>query len=144
MGALKYFLTGIIIWFIGSVFFGSSLNFIARSEPAQLYVSDVQSRKDTDGLRTYRPVFTVMTSPHDFAGNRWSRTPPHQIGETVAGRYDPATGEMRSDKMLRKSKWLGWIARIFGALLGLQGIALLLGVPEHRLPIPVRIGHPRR
>jgi hypothetical protein len=146
--ALKYLLVGVFVWFIGLIFFGNSMNFIGRSEPAQLYVSDLESRKDLDGVFSFRPVFklaSAKSAQKGYAGNQWDKIPPHQVGETVGGRIDPETGEMRSDKMLWKSKWLGWFARAFGALMGVQGLALLLGVPEYRLPLPIGIGHrPKR
>lgn len=144
---LKYVSIGCFIWFAGALFFGDGTEFRSRSEPVQLVVLDVQSRRDGGGLQSYRPVLALAAaeSPGSgYAGDIWSRFKPHEPGDIVPGRYDPASGEMRSDKMLGRTIWLGRIARVFGLLVGLQAVLILLGFPEDRLPLRVRIGSRRR
>jgi hypothetical protein len=144
---LKYIGAGFLIWFIGSIFFGDSLNFVSRSEPAQLIVLELQTRRNTDGFTMFRPVLALEAAQpprEQYAGNHWTLLAPHAVGDVVSGRYDPKSGEMRSDYMLGKYTWVGRIARIIGILIGLQGVALIFGVPEHRLPLRVRLGARRR
>ena len=139
---LKYVSIGCFIWFAGLLFFGGSADFISRSDPAQLIVLEVQSKQDTGGYTSYRPVFALEPSKaprQGNAGNIWSRVKPHEPGDIVPGRYDPESGEMRSDKMLGKTVWIGRIARIFGVLVGLQAVLIVMGFPEDRLPLRVRI-----
>ena len=144
---LKYIAVGLIIWILGSVFFGSSANFVKRSEPAQLIVVDIQSKRNEDDRTLYRPVLALeMAQPPrpQYTGNHWVSPLPHAKGEVVAGRYDAKTGEMRTDKMLKSSGRIGQIARIIGVLVAVQSIALIFGVPERWLPLRVQIGPTRR
>lgn len=143
---IKYLSVGFLVWIVGMVFCGNTLRFIDNSAPAQLYVADIQSRSEIGALPKFRPVFkleSARSSRQVYEGNIWTRPAPHKIGEVVAGRYDAKTGEMRSDDMLRKTKWFGWAARIFGMLLVMQALAILLGVPEDRLPLRVCLGSGR-
>ena len=144
---VKYIAVGLFIWLLGAVFFGSSLHFESRSEPAQLRVLTIESRRDREGLPQYRPVFVLAGAPsaaQGYAGDTWYKTPPHKVGEVVAGRYDATTGEMRSKQMLRTSVWLGRLAQIFGILVGCQSIAIIFGFPEQLLPLRIRLrGHRR-
>jgi hypothetical protein len=108
-----------------------------------LRVVELQSKRDTDGRTKYRPVFTLeapSVNIDEYAGNIWTSPPPHAVGDIVPGRFDAKTGQMRSDKMLKRSSWIGRIARYLGLFIGLQGIALLFGFPERWLPLPVRFG----
>jgi hypothetical protein len=145
LGSLKYALAAVVVWFVGALFFGGALNFINTSEPAQLRVVDVEAQRRADGLTHFRPVFTLAAGKAPaFAGHIWSRPAAHQTGDVVAGRYNSKTGEMRSDKMLTKSKWLGRFAQVLAVFMGLQAVAVLLGVPERALPLRLRMGAPRR
>ncbi len=144
---LKYVSIGCFIWFLGTLFFGDGTEFRNRSEPAQLIVLDVESRRDGFGFILYRPVLALAseTAPREgYAGTIWTRFKPHEPGDIVPGRSDPESGEMRSDKMLNRTIWSGRVARIFGVLVGLQAVLILLGLPEDRLPLRVRVGSRRR
>lgn len=141
--AFKYIFFGALFGLAGSVFVGSDQGFAARSEPAQLIVLQLDSRRDADRQTMYRPVFGLVTAARprpEHAGNVWTRPAPHQPGDIVAGRYDPRSGEMRSDGMSQRTLWLGRIAQVIGMLTVLQGILMLLGIPEILLPLRVRAG----
>ncbi len=147
MHVIKYLAVGLFIWFIGAIFLGSSSGFIARSEPAQLVVVGLDTKRNSDGHTMYRPVLALeaaKSSRNAYAGNHWTRPAPHTVGDVVEGRYDSESGEMRTDKMIHKFGWAGWIAKIAGILIGLQAFALILGVPESRLPLPVRVRSRRK
>ncbi len=91
----------------------------------------------------YRPVFGLETDARprpEYSGNTWMRFAPHQAGEIVSGRYDPDSGEMRSNRMMRRTSWSGRIAQLLGILSALQGLLMLFGVPEVLLPLRVRFG----
>lgn len=144
---VKYIAVGWLIWLVGTLFFGSSIHFEGRSEPAQLRVVDIETRRDVDGQRQYRPVFALAggrSTTQNHAGDEWYDIAPHQAGDLVSGRYDPQTGEMRSDQMQRTSLWLGRLAQIFGLLVGGQAIVIIFGLPERLLPFRIRIGGKRR
>lgn len=141
--AFKYLLVGAIFWVVGAFVLGGSQGFLARSEPAQLIVLQVDSHLDHDGFRTYRPVFgldtTVRPRP-EYAGNTWMRPAPHRAGDIVPGRYDRESGEMRSDRMMQTTVWIARIVKILGILAVVQAMLLLFGMPEVLLPLRVRIG----
>lgn len=146
MSFIKYLSVGFLIWIVGMLFCGNTLRFIDNSAPAQLYVADIQSRSEIGELPKFRPVFklaSARSSRQAYEGDTWLRPAPHKIGDIVAGRYDAKTGEMRSDRMLRITKWVGWAARILGIVMALQALAILFGVPEYRLPLRVRLGSGR-
>ena len=146
-GALKYLFAAFFIWAIGTLFFGSSNNFMARSEPAELRVVEMESQRDTDGDLRYRPIFELVDAAAGvapYAGNIWTWPAPHEVGEIVPGRFDAETGQMRSDKMLQRGAWLGRIARYLAVFIALEGVAMIFGVPEDRLLLRVRVGHRRR
>ncbi|MEP5760781.1 MAG: hypothetical protein ABJ327_16020 [Litoreibacter sp.] len=147
LSALKYFLTGFFLWGIGTLFLGGSGAFEAQSEMAELRVVELQSRRHRDGYTLYRPVFSLAkasTEVGTYVGNIWSRQLLHEAGDVVPGRFDPKSGEMRSEKMLKRNSWIGPIARYLGIFIAVQGVALLVGVQENRLPLPVRVGHSKR
>ncbi len=139
----KYLLVGAIFWIVGVFVLGGSQGFVARSEPAQLMVLQVDSRWDDEGYRIYRPVFGLHTAARprpEYAGNTWMRPAPHRAGDIVPGRYDRQSGEMRSDRMMQTTIWIAWIVKILGILAVLQAMLMLFGVPEVLLPLRVRIG----
>ncbi len=145
--ALKYIIAGILFWLAATFFLSGTQNFIKRSEPAQLIVLALDYRRDSDGGTMYRPVFgldNTERSRPEYVGNTWVKTPPHKAGEIVSGRYDQATGEMRSDRMIERDKWLLPIAQVLALLVVLQGILMFFGVPEVLLPFRVRGGNARR
>lgn len=145
---LKYVAVGSLIWIIGALFFGDSMAFRSRSGPVQLVVVDVTSKSNPEGGYSYCTVFALAepAAPRqEYAGNTCSRVRPHEPGDIVPGRYDPDSGEMRSDQMLGSAHWFGWLARVLGVFLGLEGVLILLGLPEHRLPLRIRVrSRPRR
>jgi hypothetical protein len=141
--AVKYILFGAIFWIVGALFFGNSQGFIARSEPARLIVLQMDSRLDTDGFRTYRPIFGLDNAARprpEYTGDIWMRPAPHAVGDIVPGRYDRDSGEMRSDSMLKGTKWAGRAAKIIGIVVMLQGVLMLFGIPELLLPLRVKAG----
>ncbi len=146
LDSIKYVIAAVVIWFGGALFCGDALHFINRSEPAQLRVVDIEAQRRADGLTHFRPVFTLTAAKAPaFAGDIWSRPAVHQTGDVVSGRYNSKTGEMRSDKMLTKGKWLGRFAQVLAILVGLQALAVLCGVPERFLPLRLRMAsRPRR
>ncbi|WP_411889355.1 hypothetical protein [Yoonia sp. SDW83-1] len=108
-----------------------------------LIVLQVDERRDTDGKRSYRPVFGLQTTDRprpEYTGSTWFSPKPHQPGDIVSGRYDPKSGEMRSDQMMGRSRWMWRVLQVVGALAVLQGILMLFGVPELLLPLRVRGG----
>jgi len=147
MSSLKYLVIGAFVWIIGSVFVGSSQGFLERSEPTRLIVLEMESKRDSEGDTTYRPVLAreAEEPPRTrYVGNHWSSPAPHAAGDVVPGRYDPETGEMRTDKMTGRSMLAGRIARWVGLAVALQGILVLGGVPERFMPLKFRTGHRRR
>lgn len=151
--AFKYVLVGTLFWAIGALFLGGDLRFYAQSEPAQLIVVRLDSKQDHStrynqsgplsrhSKTLYRPVFTLdtPTPPHpEYAGNTWMSPAPHQAGDKVAGRYDPASGKMQSDRMMTKTLWLSAFAQFIGLLAIVQGILMFFGVPEFVMPLRVR------
>ncbi|TXI04796.1 MAG: hypothetical protein E6Q73_02765 [Pseudorhodobacter sp.] len=153
--AIKYFLAGLFVALIGWFFFGDGLAFVARSEPAELRVIALDQRRHHDHTTqwqhrqrySYRPVFGLNdagATAKPYAGNIWTRPAPHAVGDVVPGRYEPATGAMRSDRMLETSLWLGGIAMFLGLLIALQSIALICGLPEEVLPLRISSASRRR
>ena len=150
LSVIKYNLAGMVIALIGALFYGDALNFAVHSVPARLTVAAVEQRSGPDqaqhGARhnlVYRPVFALETSGSrgaTYKSNIWTSPPLHRAGDVVPGRYDATSGEMRSDKMMGQSYWLGGFAIVLGLLTALQSIALLCGIPEGVLPIRVRLG----
>ena len=143
--ALFYISIATLFYFVGTLFAGPAKSFIANSEPATLIVLQVDERRKNDGGRTYRPVFGLETDVRprpEYAGSIWASPKPHQPGDIVAGRYNPRTGEMRSDKMAKQTIWIGRAAQFVGFLLFLQGILMFFGFRE-LIPIRFRSGRRR-
>jgi hypothetical protein len=149
--AFKYAFFGILFGVIGVFVMIDSLAFHARSEPAQLLVLQIDQKRDTSHRTTatfgprysYRPVFGLVTDARPrptYAGNVWMRPAPHTRGDTVAGRYDASTGEMRSDQMSGKSMLIGGMVAFIGLLAAFQGLLIFLGIPEFLLPLRLRGG----
>ena len=144
LASLKYSIAAILLWLVGAIFAGGAQEFVNRSEPATLVVLKIDSRRDADGRTTYRPVLALEGVGSDsYAGNIWSHPAKHKAGDVVPGRYDPDSGEMRSDEMLDDASWIGRFAKILAILVGIEALALLFGYPEHLLPIRVNRGRRR-
>jgi hypothetical protein len=149
--AFKYVLFGILFGVIGIFIMKDSLAFHARSEPAQLLVLRLDQMRDTSHRTrassaprySYRPVFELVTDARPrptYAGNVWMRPAPHTRGDIVAGRYDTATGEMRSDKMSDESMLIGGIGALIGLLAAFQGLLMFFGFPEVLMPLRLSSG----
>lgn len=132
---------GAVFYLVGSVFAGPARHFMATADPAMLVVLQVDEKRGSEGKRMYRPVFALDTDTRprpEYAGSIWTSRKPHQVGDVVAGQYDPVTGEMRSTQMARKTLRIGRIAQLIGALVMLQGVLLLFGLPNMLAPLRVR------
>ena len=137
--ALLNLFVGAFIYIIGSVFAVPAKNFLAASEPVALIVLQVDEKRDRDGDQMYRPVFGLVTDARprpEYSGSIWVRPKPHQPGDIVEGGYIPQTGEMRSNKMAKRTFWIGRIVQAIGLLLLVQGVLMFFGFPEI---IPVRV-----
>lgn len=140
--ALKYILVESIFLAVGTVFLADASHFKARSEPTSLIVLHVDSQRNADHRWQYRPTFGLnISGPQrtEYTGNRWTGSRLHEAGDIVPGRYDPVSGEMRSDKMQGWSQWFFRVAQLLGAVVILQGVLILFGVPEFLLPLRVRM-----
>ncbi|MFG5381596.1 DUF3592 domain-containing protein [Yoonia sp. R2-816] len=127
--AFKYIFVGALFLLVGWLLTASSSRFLENSQPATLIVLQVDERRDTDGKRSYRPVFGLQTTDRprpEYAGSTWFSPKPHQPGDIVSGRYDPQSGEMRSDQMMGRSRWMWRVLQVVGALAVLQGILMFL------------------
>lgn len=141
--ALKHVVTGLICWLIGAFLLTQDQDFKARSEPVQLVVLRIESQLNDKHERRYRAVFALDTPTRprpEHAANVWLAAAPHRAGEIVAGRYDPNSGEMRSDAMRGLGHWIGRIAHLIGIVATVQALLLLFGVPELLLPLRVKVG----
>lgn len=150
--AFKYLVAGALFWGIGLLLMGGDLAFYARSEPAQLVVIRMDGKRDHDHSRQgrygytsqkwlYRPVFVLDTPKRprrEYAGNTWVRPVPHAVGDNVAGRHDPNSGEMQSNAMLLRALWLSGLLQIIGLFSILQAILMFFGVPESLLLLRLR------
>ncbi|MGL4321442.1 MAG: hypothetical protein ACRCS3_11320, partial [Paracoccaceae bacterium] len=117
-----------------------------------LLVLKIEQRRDTTNTSTYqehrtryvyRPTFGLVTDARPrptYTGNVWMRPAPHNAGDTVSGRYDRVSGEMRSDAMGRQSLFIGGGATIIGLIVFVQGILMLFGIPELFMPLRLRSG----
>ena len=79
-----------------------------------------------DGKRRplYRPEFEVSDSGKrmNFSGNHWVSPKPHEIGDVVDGRYDPSSGKIVSNIMLRREKYLSSLLTNMGAIFFVLGL----------------------
>ena len=116
-------------------------NFLDVAEPVKLIVLQVDEKRDSEGKRSYRPVFGLVTDIRprpEYAGPIWVSPKPHQAGDIVQGGYNPTTGEMQSTRMANRTFWMGRIAQAFGPLVLAQGILMFFGFPEF-IPVRVRV-----
>ncbi len=145
-GSLKHLFVGALLVLIGTVIVNTNGAFLAQSRPAQLIVLQVDTDRNTDGMFTHRPTLGLVTERRprpEYSGAMWTGLALHQAGDVIAGRYDPDSGKMQSDRMLQISGWMARLAQVLGVIAGLQGILILCGVPEFLLPLRVRIGRQR-
>ena len=95
--------------------------FLANSNAVTLHVVEVESRTDQDGT-SYRPTFEMIADDGArirYKGNLWVNPPSHENDEIVSGRYEPATGEMQSDELIKTHHFKNGV-------FGLGGILFLL------------------
>ncbi len=142
--AFKYILIGAIFTLITTLMLLASSGFIERSEPVQLIVLQMERKTDDEGAILYRPVFALDTNERprpEYRGNSWISFLVHKAGDVVPGRYDAKTGQMNSDRMLTITRWVWRIVQVIGILTMVEGVLMLFGIPEHRMPI--RLGRRR-
>jgi len=131
--SLGLFLFGTLFLVIGWFFATSDSRFRANSQPATLIVLRLDEQSDGKGKTHYRPAYALQTKARprpEYAGGPYTSPMPHKAGDIVAGRYNPTSGEMRSDAMIGQGKRMWWLAQILGVLCILQGIALWFGFPS--------------
>lgn len=88
-------------------------------------VVTVEERQGKKGV-LYRPHFEVEASDGtriQYAGNIWVAPKPHEAGATVAARYDPSSGAIRSKTMLQSRQALGSVLLTTGGILTVLGAA---------------------
>lgn len=131
-GALKEILGGLILFAIGWFFATSDARFIQASQPATLIVLQTDKRPATGPNNgwMFRQVLGLETDVRprpEYSGNVWFSLPLHRLGEITAGRYDPVSGKMQTDRMLWVSWVIAWVTRILGVWLVLTGLSRLFG-----------------
>ncbi len=115
---IGFIVAGVMFCSVGYYLSGWQREFNARSLETTLKVLRIDSKvsrergsQDTGKTETlYRPVFQRRNDAGEwetYAGSLWNAQSPHKEGETVAGRYDPKTGEMVSMEMLGQMRSLG-------------------------------------
>ena len=140
--ALKHLLVGLLFLVIGIFMTTSNNRFIAASEPAELPVYKVESRKDSDGTIMFRPMFALVTDKRPqptYTGGLAASFMIHRAGDVVSGRYDAATGMIQSDRLTEIILWLARLMQVFGVIAVVQSVTIRLGMPEFMLPLPVRV-----
>ncbi|WP_022703317.1 DUF3592 domain-containing protein [Pseudorhodobacter ferrugineus] len=135
--SLTLILFGTLFLVIGHFFATADKRFIANSDPATLIVLRVEAQAIDHGKTAYRPVYALQTKSKprpeygpEYGGGPYSSPMPHKAGDIVSGRYNPKTGEMRSDTMTQQGNRMWFWAQILGALCILQAIALWFGFPS--------------
>jgi hypothetical protein len=145
--SMKHLFVGAFFVLIGTLIVNDDAAFHAASTPAELIVLQVDSRKTTDGRYEKRITFGLVTEVRprpEYRGGFWANIAMHRPGDIVAGRYDPTSGEMHSDRMLLIRGWIARLVQLLGVVAMVQGVLILFGIPETRMPLPVRIGRDRR
>jgi hypothetical protein len=145
--AFKHLVVGAMLLVFGCFGVNRDAAFVATSVPAQLIVLQVDSERTTEGQFRHRTTLGLVTDARprpEYAGNMWTGIAMHRAGDIVAGRYDAESGVMRSDRMLTVWGWIARLAQFLGVVAAVQGVLILFGFPESRMPLPVRIGRERR
>lgn len=115
---IGFIAAGMLFCSVGYYVSGWQREFNVRSIETTLNVLRVDAKisrergAETTGKETtlYRPVFQRRNTAGEwetYAGPLWNAVSPHVEGDTVAGRYDPRSGEMVSMKMLDQMRGLG-------------------------------------
>jgi hypothetical protein len=145
--SLKHLAVGATMVVMGAFIVKQNATFLAASDQAQLIVLQMDTQKRTDGGYAFSITLGLVTDVRprpEYRGGFWTGIAMHRTGDIVAGRYDPKSGEMRSDRMLLISGWISRLVQLLGVVAVVQGVLILFGVPESRMPLPVRIGRERR
>jgi hypothetical protein len=134
----QYSLVAGIIWFAAFYFSWSSVVFLIQAEATDLLVVEVQTREDAEGNRSYRSIFVQAGAgglSQEYPDEQWRRHKIHLPGDIVKGLRHPETGELRSGNRM-SLPILFWVAACWSGLVFTGQVALLLmGVPEHELPL---------
>ena len=135
--SLSLIVFGALLLVIGHFFANADKRFVANSTPATLIVLRLESHRGDKGLTTYRPIYALQTKAKprpeygpEYGGGPYSSPMPHKAGDIVQGRYNPKTGEMRSDAMMGHGNRMWFWTQILGALCILQAVALWFGFPS--------------
>jgi hypothetical protein len=144
--SMKHLFVGALSMLIGTLSVNADAAFRATSTPVELIVLQVDSRTTTDGRHEKRITFGLVTEVRprpEYRGGFWANIAMHQAGDIVAGRYDPTSGEMHSDRILLVHGWISRLLQLLGVVAMVQSVLILFGIPESRMPLPVRIGRDR-
>jgi hypothetical protein len=145
--SLKHLIVGAMLLAVGTIVVKRDAAFVAASEPAQLIVLQTDTQKRTDGRYAFRITLGLVTDARprpEYQGGFWAGFAMHRTGDIVPGRYDAESGRMQSDRMLLVFGLIAHLAQLLGVIALLQGVLILFGIPESRMPLPVRIGRERR
>jgi hypothetical protein len=89
--------------------------FVETSTEAQVTVVQVDEKSGDNGP-LYRPVFEVSDQGRQvkYAGSYWSDPPVHVAGDVADGRYDPASGEIMSLRLIESVRGFNALFRNIG------------------------------
>lgn len=110
----------------------------ARGQRASGLVVDIESRRDSDGDRSYRPVVEFRDAqrrPWRFTSRMGSNPPGFTRGEAVEVIYDPENPESAVIDSFMQRHFLPLIFGIFGAVFGTIGVVLLVREIQRRRTI---------
>jgi hypothetical protein len=140
--ALKHLVVGFLLVFFGMFGANSNNKFVAASEPAQLLVYKVESRRNSERQLMFQASFALVTDKRPqptYKGGFAASLPIHHVGEVVAGRYDAATGRMQSDRVTAIIRWLMRLMQLLGVIAMVQSVFIRMGMPEILMPLRVRV-----
>lgn len=116
---------GVICFVLGVAF--RITNARHRRQGIGVVVEIVENREsmDSEGETYYYPVFRIVSGPYksvEWSSEMGNNPPLHMTGERVPGLYNPHTGVIRSDSMVRIGAPFADIFIVFGV--GLALVAL--------------------
>lgn len=116
---------GLVFGAIGLWQMQANRDFLRTAYEIDVTVTAIDQRRNDDGI-TYRPRFAIEQGGQqiEFAGDLWVSPSPHEVGDVVPGWYDPQSGELRSEKMMRASRIMGWVFSAAGVGAILVGFVL--------------------
>jgi hypothetical protein len=139
--SLKRMFFGLLMLVIGMFMATHNNAFIATSTPAKLIVMQIDSRRNRDNTVIYTPVFGLVTDKRPrptYKGGLSASFSFHRTGDIVPGRYDAATGMMKSDVITEFTRWFARFLQLMGVIAFVQGVLIRLGRAEMPLPFPLR------